>query len=99
MSFKPLSHLLWGRDMGVDIDCDLGWVEERVVDQAVMDGALDAGAMLVGQFHRSFDFDAEVVDAGGGVFDFVGGDANAGAVGREMVLAQVLGGVVGGAGS
>ena len=31
-----------------DFDCDFRRMEERVVDEAVVDGAFDAGAVLVG---------------------------------------------------
>jgi hypothetical protein len=36
-------------DCGVllQVDCDFWQVEERVVDQAVMHGALDPGAVLI----------------------------------------------------
>ena len=70
-----------------DFDGDFGWVKQRVVDEAVMDGALDSGAVLVGEFDGGFDFDAEVVEASDGGFDFVGGDADAGAFRREMEFA------------
>ena len=31
----------------VDLDCDLGRMQQRVVDQAVVNGALDSGPVLV----------------------------------------------------
>jgi hypothetical protein len=73
-------------------------VEEGVVDEAVVDGLLQAGAVLVCQVDGDGDGDVEVVDAGG-VGDFVGGDGNAGAGGGEALFLEIGDGVVGGAGA
>jgi len=82
----------------VDFDGDGGGMEERVVDQALVDGAVDAFDVLGIEAGGDFDSDVEIVEAGrGGAF--VGGDADFGALGGKVVLAQVGGGVKGGAGA
>lgn len=79
------------------VDRDLGRVEERVVNQAVMDDSFDAGSMLVRQLQRRFDLDTEVVDAGDGILDFVGGDADVRAFSRELEFTKILRGIESGA--
>ena len=64
-----------------DFDFDLRRVEQRVVDEAVMDGAFDSGAVLVRQLEWSFDLDAEIVYPGDRVFNFVGDDPDTRAFG------------------
>jgi hypothetical protein len=64
-------------DYGVllQVDCDFRRVEERVVDEAVMYGAFNPQAVCGGKLELRFDFNAEVVEAGG-VFGFVGQDTD-----------------------
>ena len=82
----------------LDFDCDLGWVEQGVVDEALMDGAFDSGAMLFRQVYGSFNFDAEIVDSRDRFFHFVGPYADVGAFGGELEFAEILRSVESGAG-
>jgi len=75
------------RDLVLDFDGDFGRVEQGVVDQAVMDGAFDSGAMLFRQVHGSLNFDAEIVNSRDGVFHFVGQDADVRAFRGELEFA------------
>ena len=63
------------------------------MNQAAVDGALHAGAMLVGQLERGFDLDAKVADARSGILDLVGGDADVGAFGGELEFTEILRGI------
>ena len=63
------------------VDRDLRRLEQGVVDQAVVDGALHAGAVLVREVDRGFDFDAEVLEARYRIFHLVGDDADMRALG------------------
>ena len=85
----PTRLLLCSYRVFLYFDRDLGRVEKRVVDQAVVYGAFHSGAVLFRQLERGFDFDAEIVEAGG-IFGFVGDDADVGAFRGELELAQVL---------
>jgi len=86
-------------DYGVllQVDRDFGRVQQRVVDEAVMHGALDALAVLLGEVDGSFDFDAKIIDARHGIFRFVGDDADVRAFSCELEFAEILRGVKSGA--
>jgi hypothetical protein len=48
LSQDHISYELSRHNRGLlDLDCDLGWMKQCVVDQAVVDGAFYAGAVLI----------------------------------------------------
>jgi len=81
----------------LDFNGDLRRVKQRVVNQAVVDGALDSFAMLRREIQRSFDFNAEIVEARG-VFGLISNNPDACAFGCQLVIAQILRGIESGAG-
>jgi hypothetical protein len=58
MNFLLIDGLLSLLDYGalLQVDCDFGRVQQSVVDEAVMHGALDARAVLLGLAPAAFRF-------------------------------------------
>jgi hypothetical protein len=84
------------RGGGLDGEGDGGRVEERVVDEAVVDGLLHAFALLGGEVDGYGDSDVEVGYARG-VRNLVGSDVDAGARCGDALLLEVSDGVERGA--
>lgn len=61
---SELPNLSWLRCYereGLEVERDARWVQQRVVNHAVLDGGFDFFALLFGQVPRHLDFDAEIV--------------------------------------
>ena len=74
-----------GCDGAVDLQCDLGRVEQGVVNETVVDRALDSLFLFFGEFDRRVEFNDEIAEASG-VFEFSGGDADASALAGQLEL-------------
>src|SRR5215831_7074286 len=72
-----------------DVDRNFRRMQQRVVNQAMMDRALDPGLMLLGQLDWSLDLDPKIVDARRRLFDFVGGQSHSSALARQLEFAKV----------
>lgn len=82
-----------------DSEGDFGSVEQGVVDEAVFDGFGQAFTVGVREFGEGVDFDNEIGEAWDRRFHFVAGDVDARAFACEFVFAEILRGVIGGAGA
>ena len=65
-------------------------MKQSIVNQAVVNGSLYSGAVLVGQLDRSLDLNAKVIDPRR-LFELVGRYADSSAFVGELALAKVLG--------
>ena len=54
-----------------NIDRDLRRMQQRVMDQAVVDGPLHPGAVLVWQIEGCFDLNANVIDSRDWILHFI----------------------------